>query len=358
MPVRRRRLIRAALAAALLAGPAAPLARAQGYGGLGRAAEGFALPRPDRALAFPRDHGPHPDFRIEWWYLTANLTAADGPEFGIQFTLFRSALAPGEAPGWRSPQIWMGHAGLTGETAHYAAERLARGGIGQAGVRSDPFAAWIDHWRMRGTPGAGLDQLDLAVQAATFGYQLTLDATGPLVLHGRAGYSVKTHDGQASHYYSQPRYRARGVLDLPQGRVAVTGRAWLDREWSSQPLDPDQDGWDWFALNFDSGAQLMGYRMRGARGIVTAGTWIGADGRAEPLARGAFRADPLETARVAGRDIPVRWRVRLPHKRLDAEIAALNPQSWMNTRFPYWEGPVRISGSHRGRGYLEMTGYQ
>jgi len=29
----------------------------------------------------------------------------------------------------------------------------------------------------------------------------------------------------------------------------------------------------------------------------------------------------------------------------------------METRFPYWEGPVRLTGSAGGRGYLEMTGY-
>ena len=30
----------------------------------------------------------------------------------------------------------------------------------------------------------------------------------------------------------------------------------------------------------------------------------------------------------------------------------------MGTSFPYWEGPISISGTHSGRGYLEMTGYE
>ena len=127
------------LLAALTAG--AP-ANAQGYAGLGSAAtEGVARPDPETRLDFPRDHGPHPDFRIEWWYLTANLTGPDGTEYGVQWTLFRSALAPGEAEGWSSPQIWMGHAAVTTAESHLFAERLARGGIGQAGVRAAPFAA-------------------------------------------------------------------------------------------------------------------------------------------------------------------------------------------------------------------------
>ncbi|TDK45046.1 lipocalin-like domain-containing protein [Antarcticimicrobium luteum] len=338
----------------LLAGlPAA----AQGFAGMGStAAEGFSSPGPETRLTFPHDHGPHPDFRIEWWYLTANLTGPDNIDYGVQWTLFRSALAPREAEGWASPQIWMGHAAATTPESHYFAERLARGGIGQAGVDTAPFEAWIDDWRMAGDDD--LRKLQLTARGTAFAYDLTLSAQGPLVLHGRNGYSVKSADGQASHYYSQPHYRIAGTLTLPSGPVAVTGQGWLDREWSSQPLAADQSGWDWFSLSFETGARLMGFRLRGARGDFTSGTWIAPDGRATPLAPGAFQADPLEEATVAGRTLPIRWRVTLPERGLDVEVSALNAQSWMDTSFAYWEGPVRVSGSHGGRGYLEMTGYE
>ncbi len=134
----------AALALTLLL-PAA--AQAQGFANLGTEAEGFALPDPAYALAFPTDHGPHSDFRIERWYLTANLVAADGTPYGLQWTLFRSALAPGGEP---DSQLWMAHAAVTTPDAHFVAERLARGGIGQAGVTADPFDAWLDEWRLSG----------------------------------------------------------------------------------------------------------------------------------------------------------------------------------------------------------------
>lgn len=330
---------------------------AQGFAGLGSEAEGFADPDPATVLRFPADHGPHPDFRIEWWYLTATLTGADGRDYGVQWTLFRSALAPGEAEGWTSPQIWMGHAAVTTPDRHLFAERLARGGIGQAGVRAAPFSAWIDDWQMAGPGDAALSELSLTARGAAFSYDLALTADRPLVLHGARGYSVKSADGQASHYYSQPAYRVSGTLRLPSGPVQVTGHGWLDREWSSRPLSADQTGWDWFSLSFDSGARLMGFRLRGARGDFTSGTWIAPDGSAFALPQGALRAEPLERAQVAGRPVPVRWRLTLPGRGLDVEINALNRHSWMATRFPYWEGPVRVTGSHTGRGYLEMTGY-
>lgn len=333
------------------------IARAQGFAGLGTDAEGFAIPERGYHFDFSRDHGAHETFRIEWWYLTATLTGDDGQPYGIQWTLFRSALRPEAGEGWQSPQIWMGHAAVTSRTEHLFDERLARGGIGQAGVDADPFIAWIDDWQMQGLPGKGLDDLALTARGGTFRYDLRLRADTPVVLHGDAGYSVKARDGKASYYYSQPAYDVSGTLYLPEGLVNVTGQGWLDREWSSQPLSGDQTGWDWFSLSFDDGARMMGFQLRDSGPGYTSATWISADGSSLSLPDGALEIAPLETRRVEGHDVPIRWRVALPAQDLDVEVEALNPQSWMGTSFAYWEGPVTVAGSHSGRGYLEMTGY-
>lgn len=345
-----------ALLAITLALLAAAPATAQGYAGLATDAEGFALPAPDPAFSFPADHGAHPEFRIEWWYVTANLEGPDGTPYGIQWTLFRSALRPEGGEGWSSPQVWFAHAAATTADSHHVAERFARGGIDQAGVTAAPFAAWIDEWQMA---GSSIDDLRLTASAEDFAYDLSLQADGPLVLQGDGGYSVKSDEGQASYYYSQPHYRATGTLALPSGEVPVTGTAWLDREWSSQPLSEDQTGWDWFSLHFDSGARMMGYLMRQTDAPPYAvSTWIEPDGSATTLPVGALSAEPLDVAEVAGRSIPVAWRLGLPARDLDISVSALNPQAWNDTSFPYWEGPVTVSGSHTGRGYLEMTGYE
>ena len=328
---------------------------AQGFAGLGTSATGFAVPERGRVLSFPADHGAHPEFRIEWLYVTANLTDAAGQDYGIQWTLFRSALRPEDGPGWASPQLLMGHAGLTEAEGHYSAERRARGGIGQAGVRAAPFEAWIDDWTMLET-GEGLQ---LRASGPQFSYDLRVQDMGPLVLQGEGGYSVKSREGQASHYYSRPFLEVSGVLTRSAGEVSVTGKAWLDREWSSQPLSEGQEGWDWVSLHFEDGSKLMGFRLREAAGQdFTSATYIAADGQATPLADGALEMTPLGTAEVAGRTVPVTWRIKLEQFGIDVEIDAVNDDAWMETSFPYWEGPVRIKGSHKGRGYLEMTGYE
>lgn len=330
---------------------------AQGFSGLGTHADGFMVPQHGRRLNFPSDHGSHPDYRIEWWYLTANLKGDDGRDYGVQWTLFRSALTPGEDAGWSSPQIWMGHAGLTTPERHYYAERLARGGIGQAGVVAEPFTAWIDNWNMISS-GTALRQLALTASGSDFSYDLSMIADGPLILHGDGGYSVKSADGQASFYYSQPSYEISGMITLPDGSIPVTGSGWMDREWSSQPLAEDQIGWDWFSLSFDSGEKLMGFILRGESDDFSSGTWIESDGTSTSMGPDTFRAKPLKYRQVEGRTIPVEWQINLPKKDVSVTIQAINELSWMGTSFPYWEGPVKISGSHSGRGYLEMTGYE
>ena len=345
----------ACLLALLVANPALP----QGFAGLGTSAEGFSNPERGRVLSFPEDHGAHPDYRIEWWYMTATLTGDDGQDYGVQWTLFRSALAPGDAEGWDSPQVWMGHAGLTTAKTHFSAERFGRGGVGQAGVTAQPFAAWIDDWHMtsRANPDEdALSLLDVHARGSNFAYDLTFTAQGPLVLQGDQGYSVKSGAGQASYYYSQPFYTVTGTLNLPSGPIAVTGQGWLDREWSSQPLAEDQQGWDWVSLSFDDGHRMMGFQLRG-REIFTAGTWITPDGVATPLADGAVQFTPLQQTRINGRDVPTHWRIDWAEGGVSITTEPLNPRAWMDLSVSYWEGPLRFSGSHSGRGYLEMTGY-
>ena len=330
----------------------AGMVAAQGFAGLGQTTDGFLLPDPATRLIFPEDHGAHNRFRIEWWYVTANLEAPDGTPYGLQWTLFRNALEPGGA---EADQAWMAHAAVSTPVGHLYAERFARGASGQAGVTAEPFEAFIDEWRMA---GPSLNDLRLTAQGPDFHYDLELDADGPFILQGDQGYSVKSEAGQASHYYSQPFYQVSGTITLESGPVEVTGRAWLDREWSSQPLTATQTGWDWVSLHFDSGEKLMGYRLRDEDGSAyTVGTWITAGRDAVPLRPGQLTMTAAAWSEVAGRRVPTSWDIALPDYDLEITTAAIYPQSWMGTLVPYWEGPVGITGSHPGVGYLEMSGY-
>ncbi|WP_323003248.1 lipocalin-like domain-containing protein [Denitromonas sp.] len=352
---------------ALLVGPAS--AQGDPYQVLRSTGEGYASVVPGRVFAFPADHLPHPDYRIEWWYLTANLKDDAGRHWGLQWTLFRQAMSPAtDTEGWDSNQIWMAHAAITTPDGHRHEQRFARGGVGQAEVRLEDgaFAAWLDDWLLTGDGAAMLPgRLRFTVGEAVIDMQLASDT--PPVLQGKSGYSQKSAQGQASYYYSQPHIAVSGSVTVDGKPTTLTGTGWLDREWSSQPLADNQQGWDWFSLHLADGHALMVYRLRHDDGKHwLSGSWVAPDGSARTLAADEIELTVLDTRRVrtpssanpeATRDLPLSWRVSLPGLKREWTVRALIDDQWMGGRFPYWEGVVLVDEGASGVGYLELTGY-
>ena len=332
---------------------------------LGEPSEGeFLMANAVRPFVFPRDHGAHPRFRQEWWYLTAALEdRSTGEEYGVQFTLFRRALAAdaGEGP-WRAAQAFLGHFALTDveRERHVEAERFARGHPRLAGVRTTPFAAWIEGWRLE-SMGASTWPMRLQASTEAFGVDLVLRATRPPVPQGDRGLSMKG-PGVGSYYYSVPRLAIEGTLRIGDREVEARGLGWFDREWSTSALGADQIGWDWFALQLDDGRSLMAYQIRrrdGDRGAYDQGVLVSAEGGVRTLGIADFSFSPERVWRDdAGTRWPVRWRVSVGDE-LFVVDAAIEDQV-MDTSIRYWEGLVRVSdpmARDLGRGYMELTGY-
>ena len=339
---------------------------------LAQQAQGYAQAGPGQPLVFPRDHGPHPDYRIEWWYLTANLSDEAGRPYGAQWTLFRLAVRPpgtlADENAWQSDQMYMAHFAITTPDTHVSFQRYSRGGQhegeSRAGVSGLPFSAWLDDWHLQST---GTDWLPLSVKARQDDDAMLLELSGksPLVLQGNGGFSQKHPDGGGSFYYSQPFLHASGELTVDGQTIPVTGEAWLDREWSSQFLQGSQVGWDWFSLHLNNGEKLMLFRLRQSPGEDRSEEFIQAklisnDDHATSLDPAQITMESMEDTTVAGRQLPLRWRIELPQIARNLDIKALHPDQWMDVDFPYWEGVVTVSGSgpeNSGRGYMELTGY-
>lgn len=325
---------------------------------------GFLTADAVRPFVFPRDHGAHERFRQEWWYLTAALEdPTAGDEYGVQFTLFRRALASdkGEGP-WRSAQVFLGHFAMTDveREQHVEAERFARGHPRLAGVRATPFAAWIEGWRLE-SMGASTWPVRLLASADAFGVDLVLRDTRPPLLQGDRGLSRKG-PGAGSYYYSVPRLAIEGTLRIEDREVEVRGLGWFDREWSTSALGAEQIGWDWFALQLDDGRSLMAYQIRrrdGERGAYDQGVLVSASGDVRTLGVADFSLSPERAWRDdTGTQWPVRWRVAVGDEVFVVE-AAMEDQV-MDTSIRYWEGLVRVSdplARDLGRGYMELTGY-
>lgn len=322
---------------------------------------GFARADSPRSFEFPRDHGPHPAFRSEWWYLTFMLRDREGREFGAQFTLFRQALTPKpvSANPWQSNQVYLAHLALTDVAGgrHLEAERLARGHPALAGARTEPLRLWLEDWVL----SQGRDGWRLDAAAPRFGVSLMLEPEQSVALQGEDGLSRKG-PGQASYYYSMPRLGVAGTVTLDGAARAVAGSAWLDREWSTSLLSEEQLGWDWFALQLDDGSEFMGFQLRrrdDQRDPYDQGLAVAPDGTAEPLGVADFRLEPVRWWRDRlGVAWPVAWNVEAGDRRW--RVAAALDDQRMDTAVVYWEGLVHVfdpSGRRVGRGYMELTGY-
>lgn len=349
---------------------AADVSSSSGFAVLAQAAEGYTQAEKGVVLSFPQDHAAHPEFRIEWWYLTANLQDAEGQSYGAQWTLFRTAVVP---PGPKTPlnarqsgQVFMAHFALTWPDGHKAFQRYARGGPAdesRSGVTASPFSAWLDDWSLLGTTPQWLP-LEARARQDRYALELALDSDKPLVLQGENGFSQKHPQGGGSFYYSHPFLQATGELTIDGERIPVSGPAWLDHEWSSQFLQKDQVGWDWFALHLENGEKLMLFRLRQRDGSpgkdYQHGVLISPEGESTQLDPSHIGFNVLATEEIAGRTLPLYWRIELPEINRSLNVEALHPDQWMDVDFPYWEGAVVVSGDspgNRGTGYLELTGY-
>ena len=352
-----------------------PSRRALLLAGLTAVASRTAIADNDAAspLGFPRDFGSHDDSRIEWWYVTGALDAGM-QRWGFQITFFRAAtgLASEPASRFTADQIVFAHAAVTdlqaGRLRHD--QRIARRGFGIAEASASDTAVALRDWRLERTVGTSgsVYRARASSEAAGFRFDLVLDATQPLLLQGVAGFSQKGPDGaQSSRYYSEPQLSVHGALGIDRGKpVDVTGKAWLDHEWSDSLLDPSAVGWDWLGMNLDDGGALMLFRIRRADGSTL---WAGGSHRPRGGATRAFASS--EVVFTPGRTwrspsskalYPVEWSIATPVGTV-AVKALLDDQeldSRTSTGSIYWEGLSRLfdaTGRALGLGYLEMTGY-
>ena len=326
----------------------------------------YPVVHPGVRLSFPADHGAHPAFRTEWWYVTGWLHAAPGRDLGFQVTFFRTRPAVDQRnPSAFAPrQVLFAHAALSDPAVGHLLhdQRVARAGFGLAVASTADTDIVLDDWSLR---RGGDGRYRTHVAGPGFALDLTLSPTQPVLPQGAGGYSRKgPRPGQASVYYSLPHLAVAGVVDRGGRRITVSGEAWLDREWSSTLMDPAAVGWDWVGLNLDDGAALMAFQMRDAAGraLWAGGSLRGRDGAVTQLEPGdvLFTTQRRWRSPRTGAVYPVArtLTLRLPGGTRQWRIAPLFDDQELDSRPAggpvYWEGAVTTQG---GRGYLELTGY-
>lgn len=340
---------------------------------------------PNYVMRFPADHGEHRAFDIEWWYLTANLEDQQGKIYGLQWTLFRfrNPTQNAERSNWANNQLYMAHASIHSLDSHWFAQKFARGEVGNVGVELDPFQLYIDNWSWANTANETTAMQELLPAHLSFQIpqidsqndrneeilqvSLSLQEKGPFILQGDKGYSKKSADGAyASYYYSNPfvdisgqfSFGANNPEDTESSTIYVQGQAWFDHEWTSQLVDNQTQGWDWLSLHLDDGSKLMAFRMHvlGQPDYIT-GTLVHIDGSETLLTNKNLSLIPNQWVEVNKRQLPLSWQVEIPQFNLSIRVKTLKNSQWNPALLPYYEGMVSVSGSHTGKGFLELTGY-
>ncbi len=336
-----------------------------------------------RTLTFPDDFGAHLDYQTEWWYYTGNLKSPNGKRFGFQLTFFRRAIQPPmdqteRTSDWATNQVYLAHFAITDAAAnqHYSFERLERGAAELAGASASPFRVWLDDWQVTQTE-LGVYHLQASIQAnanqtnqkpTSIALDLVLtDAKGP-VLQGKQGYSQKgSNAGNASYYYSLTHLVSSGTISIDGSHIPLSGSAWMDHEFSTSALSPDQVGWDWFSIQLSNDQELMLFQLRKADGTVdkfSSGALIDSAGHIENLESSDFQIQVLSTWRSprSGAVYPGSWQINIPKKGISLKLTPIVADQELNLRYKYWEGAVDIHGNIgplqvNGVGYVELTGY-
>ncbi|TVR60879.1 MAG: carotenoid 1,2-hydratase [Gemmatimonadales bacterium] len=356
-----------------------------------------------RAFRFPDDHGPHPEYRTEWWYLTGNLRSGEGERWAYQLTFFRSSLAPEPAhrrSAWNTNQLWMAHLAITDveNDRHVVSERFARGAGGLAGGQAEPFRVWLEDWEMwwdegsaptgaaldgpvsleglereaagtgNGEAAPGLFPLRLRASEGDWGLDLTLEAGKPPVFQGDRGLSQKGPEpGNASFYISFTRMPTEGTIRLGDQEMTVEGASWMDREWSTSALDEEHLGWDWFSLQLHDQREIMFFELRRRDGRpepLNHGILVEPDGSSLHLNAEDVRLEVLDhwESPLDGARYPSGWRMEIPRLGVDLTVEPKVRDQEMNVSVRYWEGAVKVHGQGvegpvEGVGFVELTGY-
>jgi predicted secreted hydrolase len=321
---------------------------------------------------FPRDFFSHSCYKTEWWYFTGNVRTADGRPFGFELTFFREGIDnPYPNPSrWRIADLYLAHFAVSDlkQQKFYYSEKLNRAGIELAGADEGRQRIWNGDW------SAERSGETWRLKAADAGHQIELQLRSmkPPVLQGNQGLSQKAAGaGNASYYVSLTRLETTGKIVIAGTAYDISGLSWMDHEFSTNSMAPNQVGWDWLSLQMDDGTEWMLYQLRradGTRDPFSSGSYVDREGRVTILAAADFEMQPANRwhSQKSGADYPVRWRVRVPKLGFEAQVSTPMPNQELVAKggraLTYWEGSIAVQGSRNGqsaagRGYLEMTGY-
>ncbi|MEC9493266.1 lipocalin-like domain-containing protein [Flexistipes sp.] len=330
-------------------------------------AENYTTLSPDDSVKLNQDLYYRKNFASQWWYLTGHLETEDGRKFGYELTFFAVGVNKKEfQSAFGLNNLFISHFAVTDikRNEYYQKEEISRGAYGAAGASASRLNVFVYDNVLRGS----LNQMHVEAEAENFSIKMDLKSAKRPILNGDNGYSNKVYGcGEcASLYFSITDMDTAGVIAINGENYNVSGKSWFDREINSDYNTDKIEGWDWFSIMLDDNRELMIYRIRNRKGKANKSSYavlIDKNGKKQKLDFSKISLDVTEyfKSEITGSEYPVGWHIRIPEKNIDIKIKPyVKNQEFIATYSTfnyYWEGACSVTGTDKGKAYIELTGY-
>lgn len=318
-----------------------------------------------------RDHFPHQNSNIEWWYFTGIMDSPSRKnKVGFEVTFFRFRTI------------------LEGRIIHTAFTDVENGTFHNRGLVLPLIPGKLFKKDEKEIISVSRNSAEFHNKLNSFKIKtsfkdlmIDLNLSIKNVMHGgnNGVLNMMNYPNDSSYYFSFPDLAAEGKIRLREEEINVSGTAWHDHQWGNFHIK--HLGWNWFSLRFDSDnlyIMIFDFIRHG-----TAHTIGNLFKDSKNIKLENIKVESRETIRTRdGIEYPVEWKITILNREgnnllMKFSIKPLIKEQHISSYIThsYWEGISSVKGeviedftdkgeillkkrSLKGLAYVELTGYE
>ncbi|MHB9019544.1 MAG: lipocalin family protein [Minisyncoccota bacterium] len=309
-----------------------------------------------KPLVFPKDEFCH-NAVIEWWYFNGHLKTESGREFVFMHCLFKAD----------PKRVALPFADKLPVHDFYFAHSLI------SDIDKKTFQPSIFLYKeldkesfkkKRLFIGAGGDFIFENIKDREYHFKNSDLDLGlifkkePLLIEGKGWIDLGIKD---TYYFSFSDIEAKGKIKTENGFESVSGKVWMDRQWSNGGYHPE-DKWTWFSIQLENGLDVLCFEY-GDKEKTRSATIYLPNGKQISTRNISFKSlDKSWKSSVTKAVYELEWLIEIPELNLRIKTIPKNlDQEIIFGNINYWEGGLSIEATLddkqiKGIGFLEMVG--